>query len=66
MKYKIIHAHHIEDLETQVKELIASGWTPKGGVAITHGRSSYSADYDKEGHAFWFYQAMVLREPGDD
>lgn len=37
MKYKIVYGETPEALEKNVLELIADGWTPKGGIAVYMG-----------------------------
>ena len=48
MKYKVVSATSVQDMEKQVNELIAKGWRPKAGM--TAGANGV------------FYQAMVSED----
>lgn len=37
VKYKIIRAGHLKDLEVKVKDYIKKGWLPIGGVSVCSG-----------------------------
>ena len=59
LKYHVLCARHIKDLNKVVNEYIASGWTPQGGVAAMQ----------VEGNYMWYeeyMQAMVKDCPKHD
>ena len=51
MKYKVLRAGEMKDLERKVRVEIREGWTPLGGVSVCPGY----------GHAH-FHQAMIKEE----
>lgn len=53
MRYKIVAAETIEELELRVNELIEDDWEPEGGLVI-------SKDGEK------FYQTMMFYEYDED
>lgn len=47
--YKLLYADKPNELQTAVREALAKGWQPQGGVQV-----------ERVGYNHGFYQAMVL------
>jgi hypothetical protein len=64
MEYEILGADDIKNLETVVRDAIADGWEPLGGVSVSsHYRSYVDRDGFTEGESnYTFVQAMVKRK----
>lgn len=61
MLYEILEEWNAEDLEASVRERMADGWRPLGGVSIAR------AFYDKDEDACsWYVQAMTKEDPKED
>jgi len=56
VKYTILEGSSIEELAYKVREFIERGWEPQGGVSAASNQVM----------VWWFYQAMVLRDPTPD
>lgn len=54
MKYLVVEATSAGDLQKKVQQYMDQGWEPTGGLSV----STYGAG------AWWYYQAMILRENG--
>jgi hypothetical protein len=52
MRYQIVEASSAQELQQKVQDLINDGWEPLGGLSV----ATYGAG------AWWYYQAMVLRQ----
>jgi hypothetical protein len=51
MRYQIVEATTVQELQEKVQHLIWEGWEPQGGVSVaTYGAGSW-----------WYYQAMIMR-----
>jgi len=59
LKYEILGAETVQQLEKLVRDAIADGWEPQGGVCVARLKQSNPAvDYD--GLTVWT-QAMIWR-----
>lgn len=63
MEYQVVVAGDHEKLAEKVNNLIASGWTPQGGVAVTQDSRSWENErngYMEHETDTTYAQAMVL------
>ena len=52
MKYLVVEASSVAELQANVQQYIGEGWEPLGGLSV----ATYGAGM------WWYYQAMIIRE----
>jgi hypothetical protein len=59
MKYMIVETRHSDDLESQVNDMIKSGWIPLGGVCVRDVEATWGNCTNPPCE---YHQAMIFEE----